>query len=467
MDFSDAIDKIKNAARLNAIFSRHLGINVSGEDPTKYIQFEDNFLSGAEARNVYRNLDVIHRVIDAPVYDALRNGFVVKTNYDEDLELGRLLMERLESLNIKSVLTTFLTYSRLFSRGVAVYPVLAEFGDGSLEYGLNLNDIDFVRSINVIPEDFLSYRVQNIEPLARDFGDVTDFFIRGQRVDKSRFFFYAQNFDVMRQRGVSVLERVRAACVGIAIAEWTITQLLLRYRALIVKYPADELGRVKLGERAGLKQRIVELINTIKTQFTAKSVVGVPSNYDFQYLETTFTGLHEATDYLFEYLSAVTKIPQNILRGSAKGELASSEKDQRDYYAMVQSEEQQLKIEPLLQWLFPFIIYERSGKIRAVCEDAGVDIATIDPNVEFKPLHVESPLGQAQIKLTKAQYYSALAQGGLLPKDFLQSEILSDLFPHVDSSNVVGFDGEVFSESSDAWDKIKDFVEGVGGGEDK
>lgn len=436
-NLNTAIEKIKEIARLNAIYSQTLGINIHGEDPTKEISFTDGFMSGAEARLVYRGLDVAQRVIDAPAQDAIRNGFIIKTNYDNEAEIGKLIQERLEVLNIKKVLLQYLINGRIYSRGTIIYPAIYELGNNDLTKPLYLNAIEKIYSFNVIPEDYFSYRVQNVDPLSNDWGKMVEFFVNGRLLHNSRFFYYVQNFDPIRQRGISTLERIRTACTGIVIAEWTITQLLLRYRALIVKYPADEISRVKLGERAGLKQRIVELINSIKMQFTSKSVVGVPSNYEFEYLQTSFDGLKEATDYLYEYLSTVTKVPQNILRGSAKGELASSEKDQRDYYDSVKSEEQIEKIEPLLKWLISFVVYERAGQIRSKCEQLGIPLEDIAPTIEFNPLYSETPSNLAQLKLAKAQYYTTLAQSNLLPRDFLQNEILNDLFPHADKDTVI------------------------------
>lgn len=436
---NSALSNIRQLSRANALFSETMGINIQGEDATRDISVSDSPIFGAEARITYRGLDVVQRVIDAPAQDALRAGFKIKTNYDDEgIELDKLLMERLESLDYKRKFQQWLIYTRLYSRGSMLYPVVKERGmlpnRAHLQKSLKLEDIEKVMKLNVVREELFSYQVQSYDPLAANFEEFIYVWIMGHEIDASRFHLMVQNLDPVRQRGVSTLERIKTACMGINIAEWTITQLLLRYRALLLKYPAEKLDHVKMGEKNGLKKKIAELVNSVKMQFSAKSVVGIPSNYEFQYLQTSFDGLKDATDFLYSFLSTVTRVPQNILRGSAMGELASSEKDQRDYYELVKSDEQNLKLEPALQWLFPFLIYERSGQIYQRCKAHGIDMADVNPIVEFNPLQSVNPMTDAQIFQTKVTTYSLASQSGLFPPEALKDEAMRDVFPHLDRS---------------------------------
>lgn len=436
---SNAVNNIREVARANAILSESMGINMEGSDPTRDIGVSDAPIFGAEARIAYRGLDIVQRVIDAPAQDAMRQGFVIKTNYDDEgIELDKLLLERMESLDYKRRFQQFLIYTRLYSRGAMMYPVVKERGmmpgRGSLGKSLKLDNIEKVMRLNVVREELFSYQVQSYDPLAANFEDFIYVWIAGHEIDDSRFHLMVQGLDPVRQRGVSTLERIKTACMAINVAEWTITQLLLRYRALLIKFPAEELGRVKMGERNGLKKNIAELVNSVKMQFTAKSVVGIPNNYEFQYLQTSFDGIKEATDFLYSFLSTVTRVPQNILRGSAQGELASSEKDQRDYYELVKSEEQNLKLEPALQWFMPFLIYEREGEIYQRCKANGIDLRDVNPQIEFNPLQSVNPLTDATIFQSKVSTYALASQSGLFPPEALKDEAMRDVFPHLDRS---------------------------------
>jgi phage-related protein (TIGR01555 family) len=453
----NALNNIRNLSRANALFSESMGINIKGGDATQDIGVSDSPIFGGEARNLYRNLDVVQRIIDAPAQDALRQGFKIKTNYDDEgVELDKLLMERLESLDYKRKFQQFLIYTRLYSRGAMVYPIVKERGmmpnRAHLGKSMKLEDVEKVMKLNIVREELFSYQVQSYDPLAANFEEFMSVWIMGHDVHDSRFHLLVQNLDPVRQRGASTLERIKTACMGINVAEWTITQLLLRYRALLIKYPAEELARVKIGERNGLMKRIAELVQAVKLQFSAKSVVGIPSNYDFEYLQTSFEGLKDATDFLYSFLSTVTRVPQNILRGSAMGELASSEKDQRDYYELVKSEEQNLKLEPALQWLFPFLIYEREGQIYQRCKEHGIDLADVNPIVEFNPLQSVNPMVDAQIQQTKVTTYSLAKQSGLFPTAALQDEAMKDLFPHIDRSQFAEQDtSETATPPEDPW----------------
>jgi phage-related protein (TIGR01555 family) len=155
----------------------------------------------------------------------------------------------------------------------------------------------------------------------------------------------------------------------------------------------------------------------------------VPNNYEFEYLQTQFAGLKEATSFLYEYLATTSQVPQSIIKGSALGELASAEKDQRDYYEKVQSDEQQGKIKPLLEFLIPFLLWERDGTINKVLKDNFIDPDTIKVEIEFNPLQSVNPLQDAQIGLIEAQTDATNITNGVIKPE----EARSERFPELES----------------------------------
>ena len=418
---------LRNISKINSIVSQQLGIGIAGQDPTENITTLDRQFHGQEARHIYRSLDIVQRIIDTPAKDALKEWFKIETNYPE-FELGKRIDERLQSLDAKNQILQFLIYSRLYSRGTILFPVIREWDmlpDRShLRSRLFHQNIEAIEDLNIIHEEFFYYNIQSYDPFAIGFGRPEFVNVHGVNLDFSRFFLHINSLDIYRQRGISILDRVVVACKGINVAEWTIQNLLLRYRSLLVKFPANEINS-KDQQRQSMVQ---ELIQTIKLKFTSKSVAAIPDNYEFEYLQTSLTGLKEATDFLYAFLASVTRVPQSILKGSAQGELASAEKDQRDYYDLVKSEEQEAKVKPLLDFLIPMILYEKQGEIYPMLLSNGIDPAAVTFKVEFNSLQSVNPLQDAQTKLIDSQRAEVDQRSGV--RDSM--EIREELYPNLD-----------------------------------
>lgn len=395
---SDALGELK---RINAIVSEQLGIGLQGQDPLENITVLDRAIFGADARLQYRGLDIVQRIIDEPCKAALKNGYQVKTNYDE-YGIGNLIEEKINKLKANKKLLQFMIDTRRYSRGGLMYPVILESGmlpnRAHLKKPLYLENIEKIENLNVIREELHYYQIQNYDPLARDFEGFEFVNVGGQDMDESRIYLHVESLDPIRQRGISTLERILIACQGLNVAEWTITNLLLRYRTLLLKYDATELNKIKAGVQDGQYTALQRLINNIKMTFTSKSVVSVPSTYEFEYLTTTFEGMDKATSFLFEYLSSVSHVPQSIIKGSAAGELAAADADERKYHEWVKSYLQEGLLNDLLQYLCPMIIHEQTGEVYSVCKQYAINPKDIKVTIEFAPLQSVNPMTDAQVK---------------------------------------------------------------------
>ncbi len=416
--YSQAMEVARYVQRENSIISDDLGIAKLGDDALESIGVRDRLFHGSQARSIYRGLDIVQRIVDAPGHDAMKNGFTIKTNLDEEYNLGTLIFNRLKSLKHKKKFIDFVVFSSLYARGSLLTPVISEGGmmqDRShWMRELDLRNINEIESLNVIPEDYFFYQTNHMDALAKDFGEITSLQVNGQVLDDSRYKICVQNLDIFRQSGMSTLDRIYTACLALNIANWTIAHLLLRYRSLIIKYPAKEASRntpakkgnsqakavKKQSENKGTLEKMVEMF---RTAFTSKSVAAIPNTYDATYLETKFTGIREATEFLYEYLATVSGRPQSIIKGSAMGQLASAEKDERAYFDDVKANVQEAKLEPLIQFLAPIIMAERKGDIRPILDAHGINIEDIEIDVEFNPMQAVNEMTDAQVGLIKAQ----------------------------------------------------------------
>ena len=444
---------INQVIRTNALLSEQMGIGVSGSDALENLSTKSSNYYGSKARKILKELDIVKRIITSPPKDALRNGFTIKTNHEE-LNLGELIFERLKTLDHRKKLLRYGILGRLYNRGVLMFPVLQESEMMNNREHLNnklvLSNIEKIESINIIDEDYFSYQTQISDPLARDFGEIRGMYVNSGELDPSRYNLEVKNLDIYTQQGISVLQGIVRACFGINVAEWTIEQLMLKYKSMYVKYPASEVSSTNIKKKDALRS----LINDIKNKFTSKSVTAIPDNYQFEISQVNFTGIKEATEFLYEFLSSTSNVAQSIIKGTAKGELASSEKDQRDYYEYVKSDEQETVVEPALQFLIPMIVHEKKGEIRPLLEQHGIDPASITSDVEFNPLQSVNPLQDSQIKLLDTQAAAIGTDKDMISSQEGREAVFTDIEGATTSSNE--------NDDSDFNEVIKDIMGKIG-----
>lgn len=419
-------ERDEHLQRINAIVSQQLGIGIDGQDPTNNITSASIHRSGAFARNVYKNLDVVSRIIDSPAEDALRSGFTLKTNFD-DLGLPEMIQKRLTELKFTQQAFKYLRDTRLYDRGGLMHPVIKQrvmdSGRLFLTQPIIKWDIERVVKLNVVPDEMFTFTVQNQDPFAVDFDEINRMMVMGKDLSFDRFIHHINGLDLQTMRGVSVLDKIEVACKGLAIAEWTIQNLLLRYRSLLIKYP-----RAEAAQKTPRKQKaLLKLMDAIKLTFSSKSVASMPDNYSFEILETKLTGLKEGTDFLYSHLASVSNVPQSIIKGSAQGELASAEKDQRDYYEYVQSSEQQRKVKPLLDYIIPFLLWESEGEIRKKLNAHGIRPDTVVVDITFNPLQSVNPMQDAQINFIEAQTAQVKIQNRIITSEQAQEMLHPEL----------------------------------------
>lgn len=454
-----AIKNITNI-RYNSLVSDLLGIGMSESDPLENIGSREVLHHGSSARQVYRSLDIVQRIIDDPAEQALRHGFKFKTNFDE-LGLSRMLGKRLEDLQFNEKALDFLINSRLYSSGALFVPILQErfmnYDRSHVTEPLMLNNIERIEGFNIIQEDYFNYHIQSYDPLAVDFNAIEYLHIQGVPIHPTRCFLTILSLDPQRQRGISILDRIVVACKGINIAEWTITNLLLRYRALLVKYPAKDMLNYVQDKKSAIRQ----LLQDIKMKFSSKSVSSVPDNFEFEYLQTSFAGLKEATTFLYEYLSTVSKQPQSIVKGSAMGQLASAEKDERTYQDYIKASEQEKKLRPLLQFLIPIMLHERNSEIYQVLAQHGIASNQVDVEIEFESMLSVNPLQDAQRKLIDTQRGSIDLQNQLRTSD----EVRAENYPTLETLESSLMDASSFEEAQEGFEGLQnpnDFFEFAG-----
>lgn len=393
----------------NSLFAPSMGIGDSETDPLSNLDVAERAYHGAQARKLKRNLDVLARILDAPVDHAFMKDYEIRTNFDGS-GLGEAMKNRALELGLDDSVREAVKNSRLYPRGGLIHPIIDEYnGSRNRGYTLIPGQIERIIEFTVVPEDYYVFRVQNYNPFKPNFGKINELYLYGYAVHESRFHLIIDELDPFLLRGKPYIDNVLVACYALNIAEWSISNLLLRYRTLLLKYKSIPERQQTEEWRFNFRQ----LIDDIKMRFTSKSVAAIPNDYDFEYLQTQLTGLKEATSFLYEYLSSVTEIPQSIIRGSARGEIASAKEDKNDYLTMVDSSIRKRKVKPALEFGYDLLLYEKDTDLHELMQNAGIRPHEVDYEIEFPQLRMETEMEQEQREFIQVQRYSMEIDRGI------------------------------------------------------
>jgi len=405
------VDKaIQTIQKINGMYSAAMGIGDFQSDPIENMTVVETPVFGTQSRQLNRNLDLMQRIIESPINDALKNGYELSTNVDHIFDLPSLIQKRCDELGFDDALRQFGIHSRLYSKGGLIYPVVREFDESSPADALSWYNLEKIKALNVVYEEHMTYICQVTNPLAADYGNIKQAWLMGSPVHPTRYFIHVLSLDPFLQRGISVLDRVKRAVFGINIANWTVTEIMRRFGFLIVSFDPKSLMQMT-GEQ---KSNVTSVIGNIARWATSKSVVPVPNGQTFEYVQRSVTDIDKAIGTLKDFLAGVTEIPQRRLFGSAQGELASAESDERQYHEMLESKAHKMMFKPTMQFIYKFILNERSGVIFKKLFQNNIDPEEVTIDIKFNPIASVNPLTEAQINMTNAQADATDIQSGVI-----------------------------------------------------
>jgi len=408
------VDKALNTIqKINGMYNASMGIGDYNSDPIESMTVVETPVFGTQARLLYRNLDLMQRIIDSPVNDSLKNGYEITTNLDAELGINDMISERLEELHFDDAMRQFAIHSRLYSKGGLIYPVVREFEESRPDQPLNFYNLERIDALNVVYEEHITYFTQIINPLTKDYGNIKQLYLLGNAIHPSRYFLHVLSFDPFLYRGISILDRVKRAVYGINIANWTVTELLRRYRVLLVEFDPKNLA-LMTGEQKTDAKTVLELITR---RATSKSTVPIPAGAKFEYLQSQLTDIDKAIGTLYDFLGAVTEIPQRKIRGSAGGELAAADTDERQYHEMLESKMHKMTFDPMMRFVIDMVVNERKGKIFKTLFDNDVFPEQLEIDIKFNPIASVNPETEARIEVYRAQADATDIQSGVISPD--------------------------------------------------
>ncbi|NCN11252.1 MAG: DUF1073 domain-containing protein [Leptospira sp.] len=383
-------------------FSHEASGKGTSRDKLSGIHPNANNIQPSSARQFKMSNGFISNIIDVPPMDMVKNWITLKTNRDNDdretglegLGISRLIINRMDELNLRARLVKLLEYERLYNLGGLLYwgikCDIPQFDNQlSQELPREIHKIDFV---NVIEADRFNVHIQSTDPLSKNYHN-HKFWVYGTQVHNSRVEWLVNDFMADEIRGISVLEKILEAIYAQDIALWSVTTNLFESSAKVFKSKNVDLASPKV-----LSEYMRLLSKTLSTQ----SFLPITEGDEISRIANTGnsdSNLADSLNHVFDVLSGLSRMPKSKILGQEQGALTAGQYDLISYYDDC-SRQQESKVRPIIEKAIQLIIRERDGEI---FKKLGVDVNSLDWEFTFNPLWKLNPLEEAQMKLQLAQ----------------------------------------------------------------
>lgn len=362
----------------------------------------------------YAEYGIVQTLVDQPVSDAFRTGYVVKTDQLDDAQ-KRKLYYYIERNRINEVIMEAFNWSRLFG-GAGIIINTDQKPDTPIEY----SKINEDSQLEFIAADMweLYTDVPMWNPWENmDMAQMYNYY--GMRLNRSRVLPImgkkAPSFIRNRLRGwgMSELERVVRSINSYLKNQDLIFELL--DEAKIDVYQLNGFNTAMLTQQGTrVAERRVQTANTLKSYLNAL-VLDTNDKYDQKQL--SFNGLSEILNQIRQGVAADLKMPLTKLFGVSAAGFNSGEDDIENYNSMIESEVRS-KAKPVVISVLEVICQKLFGFIPD------------DMNIEFKSLRILSAEQEENMKNSRFnRLIEAVANGLATPEQFMIGCNNDDLLP--------------------------------------
>lgn len=408
------------------LVSQDLGIGTGEDKLTSFEDYTFKYIAPTTARRIYANGDVLQNMVDVPAIDATREGFELTSEYDQ-WDASKIMTKRLQELCIDDVLREHLENVAMYSRGSMVMPIVDEYLDLKSEDMLSVNLIRRVEAINVLPEDDFTFIFNTTDPFKASYMKPRQTMVRGQVLDPTRFTWGVYKYFARENVGVSLLSKVLLACLALRVTNWSLASVMLEIQTKVLKvenldnYAQQEGGVDLRGATATQREGVIQ---RVKRWMTTQKMLVIDKADDFSRQMYSASGQKEATDFFWEYLSAITGYPKATFTGQPLGTISAADVDARRYASKIRSERQFKYCLPVLRYLINILKFEQTGEFY---KKFGMKAADIHFDIDFKRIWQPNELEAAQIKLTDSQRGQIDIQNQIRQPDEVRQELYPDL----------------------------------------
>lgn len=352
----------------------------------------------------YAEYGIVQTLVDQPVADAFRTGYVVKTDQLDDSQ-KRQLYYYIEMNRINEIIQEAFYWSRLFGGGGIIINT-----DQNPSQELDVSKITKDSRLEFIAADMweLYTDVPMWNPWENmDMAQMYNYY--GMRLNRSRVLPImgkkAPSFIRNRLRGwgMSELERVVRSINSYLKNQDLIFELL--DEAKIDVYQLNGFNTAMLTQQGTrVAEKRVQTANTLKSYLNA---LVLDTNDKYEQKQLSFSGLSEILNQIRQGVAADLKMPLTKLFGVSAAGFNSGEDDIENYNSMIESEVRS-KAKPVVITVLGIICQKLFGFIPN------------DMTIDFKSLRILSAEQEENMKNSRFnRLIEAVANGLATPEQFM------------------------------------------------
>lgn len=384
-------ERMRQDGYMNAMFGQGFRFT----DPFSHYKQGIDFVSDQQCTHLYTYNGIAKSIIDIPADEAMRNGFEVEFEGDDDA-INKQVQSLCEDLDVQYKFSEALAWADLYGGSIIV--VMADDGR-MLDEPLNYDGLRRIEKLKVFDKTNVVGSKQYQDASAPQYMDVEQYYIntfgenpmwvhesRVLRFDGGRLPLYQRNLRLGwgAKRFESIKDELERYCNGQEMS----LQALTRLSQDVVKL--DGLTNILATEGGDVAvQKRMQMIDMVRSMMNSIAIDGA-DEYDRKGL--SLSGIKELLEQFEIAICSCTGIPATKLFGrSPQGMNATGKADLENYYNMVEGI-QKNKVRPNLVRLVEML---------GACRDYKLNLPETW-HIEFEPLWSLSKSEKADIEKVKA-----------------------------------------------------------------
>lgn len=376
--------------------------------------FSLRYMTDAELSALYRSDWLGRKIVDAPVFDMLREWRQWNAEDDEIAAME----DAEERWQLQAIIGRALQYARLYGGGAIL------IGANGSNPEIELKPIEISRGslkyLTAISRVELQAPEIERDPQSKYFGRPKYFILNakgsvGVKIHPSRVIYFvgADRLDplVSDGWGDSVLAAAYDAIHHAALAQASIAELLHEAKVDVINVPdLDQMLTTPQGEAALVKR--FTSANTLKS---INNMLLLGKDETWNRKQTSFAGMPDVLDRYMQIVAAAADMPATRLLGMApKGMNSTGEGDLRNYYDMLAGVRSNI-LGPNLKILDRIIWLDALGRIPK------------DAYAEWRPMWQLTPKEQSEIAKSKAETTQIYVNAGVFDENAFRVGIANQL----------------------------------------
>lgn len=393
---------MSNDVKLDGFFNAVFGQGFKKTDPFAHYGAGFNLVTDEQCSNLYAYNGIAKNIIDIPANDAVRKGFKIKFEGDDDA-VNRTVKSLCEDLEVEKNFSEALAWSDLF--GGALIVVMANDGN-TLEEPLNYNTLKNIEALKVFDRVCVTGTEQYNDATAPEFMNdrlyqINNYGSNPFWVHESRVLRFNGGRLPMIQRnlrqgwGAKKFEAIKDDVFRYGNALEMAIQALCRLSEDILKLDGmTEILAMDGGDEA--IQRRLHLLDMSRHLMNTIAIDGT-DEYDRKGL--SLAGIKDIIEKFETALCADTGIPATRLFGrSPDGMNSTGESDENNYFSLIERR-QEIEVKPRLVKLVEML---------GACSEYKLNLPPVW-SIDFESLSETSKKDKAEIELKKSQAQKARA----------------------------------------------------------